>query len=182
MDSYSAASQKMGHEPVFEGPRILGICRLGPGAAAFFQSAVHQSHNQLNETAAASALALGPGRDREHALGAASAGYVSWTGLVDRTYTGRHLPPADRSYVDALPALDKLRPLFQRQQLTPCPKSTALFGFFAQWFTDSFLRTDPNDFRMTTSNHEIDLCQIYGLDAGERRSFAPIPAACSAVK
>jgi prostaglandin-endoperoxide synthase 2 len=35
--------------------------------------------------------------------------------------------------------------------------------FFAQWFTDSFLRTDPNDPRRNTSNHEIDLCQIYGL-------------------
>ena len=39
-----------------------------------------------------------------------------------------------------------------------------LFCFFAQWFTDSFLRTNPLDPRRTTSNHEIDLCQIYGLD------------------
>src|ERR1700694_4267526 len=45
-DSYAAASQKMGHAHFFEGPRILAICRLGPGAAAFFQSAVHQSHKQ----------------------------------------------------------------------------------------------------------------------------------------
>lgn len=110
----------------------------------------------------------GPDATASTPFGAASADYVSWTGLVDRTYSGRHLPPADQSYLDALPALDKLRPLFQRQQqLTPCPKSTALFGFFAQWFTDSFLRTDPYDFRKTTSNHEIDLCQIYGLDAGD---------------
>ena len=110
----------------------------------------------------------GPDATASTPFGAASADYVSWTGLVDRTYTGRHLPPADQSYLDALPALDKLRPLFQRQrQLTPCPKSTALFGFFAQWFTDSFLRTDPIDFRKTTSNHEIDLCQIYGLDAAD---------------
>src|SRR5580693_4533307 len=98
---------------------------------------------------------------------ATHADYVSWTGLVDRTYTGRHLPPADQSYLNALPDPEKLRALFRRQKLTPCPKSTALFGFFAQWFTDSFLRTDPNDFRKTTSNHEIDLCQIYGLDAGD---------------
>jgi prostaglandin-endoperoxide synthase 2 len=39
-----------------------------------------------------------------------------------------------------------------------------LFPFFAQWFTDSFLRTDPVDRRKNTSNHEIDLCQIYGLE------------------
>jgi prostaglandin-endoperoxide synthase 2 len=31
------------------------------------------------------------------------------------------------------------------------------------WFTDSFLRTDFLDRRKNTSNHEIDLCQIYGL-------------------
>ena len=37
-----------------------------------------------------------------------------------------------------------------------------MFVFFAQWFTDSFLRTDLTDFRKNESNHEIDLCQIYG--------------------
>jgi prostaglandin-endoperoxide synthase 2 len=34
--------------------------------------------------------------------------------------------------------------------------------FFAQWFTDSILRIDPRDRRKNTSNHNIDLCQIYG--------------------
>src|SRR4051812_29448316 len=29
--------------------------------------------------------------------------YVSWTGLVDRAYTGRHLVPADEAYVARLP-------------------------------------------------------------------------------
>ena len=38
-----------------------------------------------------------------------------------------------------------------------------LFSFFAQWFTDGFLRTDMLDRNRNTSNHEIDLCQIYGL-------------------
>lgn len=38
-----------------------------------------------------------------------------------------------------------------------------LFSFFAQWFTDGFLRTDRLDRNRNTSNHEIDLCQIYGL-------------------
>jgi prostaglandin-endoperoxide synthase 2 len=91
------------------------------------------------------------------------ATYSSWTGLTDRTFTGRHLPPADTTYAARLPDLDRLRPLFVRNEFRPCPKSTTLFALFAQWFTDSFLRTDPNDFRKNTSNHEIDLCQIYGL-------------------
>ena len=41
--------------------------------------------------------------------------------------------------------------------------TSVLFVFFAQWFTDSFLRTDWFDKRKNTSNHEIDFCQIYGL-------------------
>jgi len=96
------------------------------------------------------------------------ADYTSWTGLVDRTYSGRHLPPAAADYVSSLPTLASLDKLFRRgAKTTPCPKSSALFGFFAQWFTDSFLRTDPNDLRKNTSNHEIDLCQIYGLCAAD---------------
>ena len=41
--------------------------------------------------------------------------------------------------------------------------------FFAQWFTDSFLRTSREDFRQNTSTQEIDLCQIYGLGADQTR-------------
>jgi len=43
------------------------------------------------------------------------------------------------------------------------------FMFFAQWFTDSFLRTSRADFRQNTSTQEIDLCQIYGLGAEQTR-------------
>jgi len=39
-----------------------------------------------------------------------------------------------------------------------------MFMFFAQWFTDSFLRTSLQDYRKNESNHEIDLCQIYGVN------------------
>ena len=43
------------------------------------------------------------------------------------------------------------------------------FMFFAQWFTDSFLRTSREDFRQNTSTQEIDLCQIYGLGQEQTR-------------
>jgi prostaglandin-endoperoxide synthase 2 len=97
--------------------------------------------------------------------------YVSWTGLVDRGYTGRHLPPV--APTSNLPALDDLRELFARsknaarQEVMLTSNTSALFCFFAQWFTDSFLRTDTTDARRNTSNHEIDLCQIYGLNAAQ---------------
>src|SRR5450759_821087 len=106
----------------------------------------------------------GPGES----AGSGSTTYPSWPSLVDRKYTGRHLPPAPDEYTHSLPGIAKLRPLFGREgEMQPCPKSSALFAFFAQWFTDSFLRTDPDDFRKNTSNHEIDLCQIYGLDTND---------------
>ena len=99
-----------------------------------------------------------------------SSSYVSWSGLTDRTFTGRHLPPATDEQVSQLPDWATLRPLFARKaEMIPCARSSALFCFFAQWFTDSFLRTDPHDIRRNTSNHEIDLCQIYGLTAADTR-------------
>lgn len=102
-----------------------------------------------------------------------ASGYVSWPGLADRRYTGRHLPPAPDGFAASLPSTEEVvRSVFLRRpgEFTPCKRTSTLFCFFAQWFTDSFLRTDPIDRRRNTSNHEIDYCQIYGLD--ERTTFA----------
>lgn len=95
--------------------------------------------------------------------------YTSWPSLVDRNYTNRQLGEASAQYADKLPDPEKLRELFRRSNGTviPCTRSSALFGFFAQWLTDSFLRTDPNDWRKNTSTHELDLCQIYGLSEAD---------------
>jgi prostaglandin-endoperoxide synthase 2 len=106
-----------------------------------------------------------PGAPPPPAPAFAPSSYVSWPGLADRSYTGRHLPP-DPAWTGALPSLDELfDTLFRRQgEMKPCKATTALFCFFAQWFTDSFLRTDRKDRRRHTGNNEIDFCQIYGLD------------------
>ena len=93
----------------------------------------------------------------------APSSYTSWPGIFDRTFTARHLPPSteDRSY----PEMNKVLGLLMRQgPIKPSERSSVLFCYFAQWFTDSFLRKHPLDPRRNTSNHEIDLCQIYGLD------------------
>ena len=93
-----------------------------------------------------------------------AADYIAWPGLVDRSYSGRHLPACSDAYAAALPAPEALLAVFQRgPAMIESTRSSTLFCFFAQWFTDSFLRTDPKDWRRNTSNHEIDLCQIYGL-------------------
>ena len=100
--------------------------------------------------------------------------YTSWPSLTDRTFSGRHLRAAEESYTAGLPEdapYDGTGPgehgvitgLFKRTETATCPRSSLLFPTFAQWFTDSFLRADSADRRKNTSNHEIDLCQIYGL-------------------
>ncbi len=99
--------------------------------------------------------------------------YTTWPMLTDRLYSARHLPPANQTYIDQLPADEPYDPskgtignvtaLFARTDDMTKGRSSSLFMFFAQWFTDSVLRIDPTDRRKNTSNHNIDLCQIYGL-------------------
>jgi len=90
--------------------------------------------------------------------------YTTWQGLTNRRYTGRHLPPAIGPDAPARPPEEQVLELFRRVgEGKRDPDTSVLFVFFAQWFTDSFLRTDWFDKRKNTSNHEIDFCQIYGL-------------------
>lgn len=92
--------------------------------------------------------------------------YISWAALTDRSYSARQLsakdlaPPQDAKTTAAM---------FVRAAGTPqasCAKSTMLFPCFAQYLTDGFIRTwvFANDEQRgrTTSNHEIDLCTLYG--------------------
>lgn len=101
--------------------------------------------------------------------------YTSWPSLTDRRFSSRHLPPASQEYINSLPTntscemllgpsspIGAITSLFQRNGMKK-DRSSVLFPYFAQWFTDSFLRIDGDDRRMNTSNHDIDLCQIYGL-------------------
>lgn len=92
--------------------------------------------------------------------------YTSWESLSDRTYTGRHLPPKpDFNQRADLPDPEDLAALFHKRnnQTIDSPKSTLLFPYWAQWFTDGFLRTDHNNRLRNTSNHHIDLAPVYGL-------------------
>jgi prostaglandin-endoperoxide synthase 2 len=104
--------------------------------------------------------------------------YTSWPALTDKSFSARHLgprrdaidaklaaalPPRPRATVD--PNWGPLTELWRRETFQPCQRSSVLFTFFAQWFTDSIMRIDFRDRRKNTSNHDIDLCQIYGLDS-----------------
>jgi prostaglandin-endoperoxide synthase 2 len=95
--------------------------------------------------------------------------YTSWISLTDRSFTGRHLPPApaDRP----LPTEAQVLELFRRPPggEKPSVDTSVMFAMFAQWFTDSFLRTERSDWRKNTSTQEIDFCQIYGISEGRAR-------------
>lgn len=97
-----------------------------------------------------------------------AADYTTWRGLTDRRWSGRHLPAPEGDAAPARPEIEKVLELFDRKVFKPATDTSLLFPFFAQWFVDSFLRTkwEPGDsrtFRENESNHEIDLCQIYGI-------------------
>jgi prostaglandin-endoperoxide synthase 2 len=91
-----------------------------------------------------------------------------WSSLTDRTYYSRHLP-ATKGSVE--PPEKQVLELFDRNKtgIRYSDKSTVLFAHFAQWFTDGLLRTDREALAKNppllknTSNHEIDLCNLYGL-------------------
>jgi prostaglandin-endoperoxide synthase 2 len=116
-------------------------------------------------------------RNRPHPWSTAHD-YVSWTSLSDQRWSARHLAVEERKL--ALPDSDALTELFRRpagvQRL--CPKSTCLFPAFAQYLTDGFIRTrmpktgEPQDLRLqNTSNHQIDLCPLYGLNSEDTYSL-----------
>ena len=103
--------------------------------------------------------------------------YVSWTSLTDQSYSARHLPAVPASLTT--PTSDQLTGLFARpagDQQVMSDKSTILFPAFAQYLTDGFLRTrmprtgeDENVRLRNTSNHQIDMCPLYGNNADQTR-------------
>ncbi|ELR96417.1 peroxidase family protein [Gloeocapsa sp. PCC 73106] len=108
--------------------------------------------------------------------------YTSWDSLMDRSYSGLHLPPidwqplTDKNYMGVnlgptenfeknQPSVEDLAVLYRKTGETKySPKSTLMFPYFVQWFTDGFLRTDRRNYLKNLSNHQIDLCTVYGLN------------------
>lgn len=110
--------------------------------------------------------------------------YTSWQSLTDRSWSARHLP----AYTEAAaqPDIEKVAALFRRsgpQRMSA--KSTCLFAAFAQYLTDGFIRTIPDDSdfppethrRGTTSNHDIDLCPLYGRTLAQTRILRALDGA-----
>src|SRR6185503_9116969 len=124
------------------------------------------------------------------------AEYSSWDSLTDRSWLGRHLPAdPDFNRPGTLPPIDKVVDLFRMRSAADLlsPKSTVLFPYFVQWFSDGFLRvtSDAGDDKSvdrngddgapgtadararlrTTSNHQIDLSTVYGITSAATRKL-----------
>ncbi|MDE2377710.1 peroxidase family protein [Bradyrhizobium sp.] len=96
--------------------------------------------------------------------------YTSWRSLTDTSFSARHLPAV---HMMGLPDSARVVEIFRRPagQQRLSAKSTCLFPAFAQYLTDGFIRTrmpdtsegEPQALRLqNTSNHQIDLCPLYG--------------------
>jgi prostaglandin-endoperoxide synthase 2 len=130
------------------------------------------------------------GRTRPHPW-STRCGHICWSGLTDRTYNARLLPPkphvGPEGMGTARPPIDQVALLFAADPAgqRPCPKSTCLFPAFAQYLTDGFIRTmmfnQPpfgngiEDRARTTSNHEIDLSPLYGRTWEHTRALREPP-------
>ena len=132
-------------------------------------------------------------RTRPHPFSTQSA-FTSWSSLTDKTWSARHLPVSaiDQSSLPGWEGENGLRPLFERQdgEQRMCPKSTLLFVTFAQYLTDGFIRTvpekdpdtgsaDEENRKRNTSNHEIDMCPLYGRTVDQTNALRiqnPSPA------
>lgn len=119
-------------------------------------------------------------RSRPHPM-STQRDYVCWPGLTDKQWSGRHLAPNPRAEA---PDPEALAVLFKRRdgQQRLCPKSTCLFPTFAQYLTDGFIRTESEHLtpkhedpalrlKRNTSNHEIDLCPLYGRTEAQTQSL-----------
>ncbi len=140
---------------------ILDLLRRYPSLLTWLVR-VQWLHRRINRSIIERYAGHGNPRPRPFSL---RMPFTSWPALTDRTYSGRQLgeDTEDRS----LPAAAAVAALFEREGAEiPSEDTSLLFAYFAQWFTDSFIRTAPETettgWRQNTSNHEIDLCQIYG--------------------
>ena len=134
---------------------------------------------------------VGKGRTRPHPW-STRCGHICWSGLTDRTYNARLLPPKPHVGPEgpgtARPPIDQVALLFAADPAGQrvCPKSTVLFPAFAQYLTDGFIRTmmfnkPPfgdgfEDRARTTSNHDIDLSPLYGRNAEQTAVLREDPA------
>ncbi len=96
--------------------------------------------------------------------------FTSADTLSDKTFNCRQLEPTETHQLRTTPAPERVLELFRRAEFIPCEKSTVLFAYMAQWFTDGFLRSDRSvegkderDITKNESTHEVDLAQLYGL-------------------
>jgi prostaglandin-endoperoxide synthase 2 len=98
------------------------------------------------------------------------ATYTSWDSLMDQRWFSRYLPVKEMA---DLPPVAQVMTLFKVDNDGPklSDRSTLLFPVFAQWFTDGFLMTEPDNPRRTFCCHQIDFNPLYGLDVKQTNAL-----------
>ncbi|MGY3438128.1 peroxidase family protein [Marinovum sp. KMM 9879] len=160
------------------GNTLMGLLRVGWLVRAI--EAVPALHRWVNGLVIHKIV--GQARFRPHVF-STMAPYPSWSSLMDRQWAGRHLGVSTIDQA-GLPAPKDLQKLFARPdgEQKMCPKSTCLFPAFAQYLTDGFLRTlpekdpitgeeDEQNRKRNNSNHEIDMCTLYGRTPAHTRAL-----------
>ena len=108
----------------------------------------------------------------------------SWPTVTNQNFFARHLAPSEeynhKLDQSSKTSLDNVVSIFTRPKIElegnvvtqfREGRSNLFFAFFAQWFTDGFFRSSLLDPRQTGANHDVDLCQIYGLDESTARAL-----------
>ena len=103
---------------------------------------------------------------------ASEFGYSSIHELCDKNYFSLDLPQPSVKYINSLPAIQDVLPLFQRPlHQSPELRVSLMLPFMAQHLTDAIFQSKNN--YETNAPHEIVLNQIYGnnkVDTGYLRS------------
>lgn len=90
--------------------------------------------------------------------------YTTWDSLTDRTYKSRYLPPVSEDKIKSLPPVDEVVKLFERKSGKELlsDKSSLLLSYFAVWFFEPIVNTDPTNYLKNRSTQTVDLIAVYG--------------------
>ncbi len=92
-------------------------------------------------------------------------GTASLHETINPKYFSLEVPKPTPDYIKALPPIDELLPLFEREGEAPEIRASLLLPFFAQHLTDAVFQSDVKEPYKTNAPHEIILNQVYGNTA-----------------
>lgn len=92
--------------------------------------------------------------------------YTSWDSLTDHSYKARYLAPVSEESIKSLPPVEEVAKLFLRKpgKEILSDKASILLPYFAVWFFEPIVNSDPKNPLKNFSTQEIDLIALYGKE------------------